>query len=83
MKLLITGMVFGKFCGENIQTNQTYSNGKFFKSCMTHGSQWSTFYPDYIYLNQIFRVWVKVYKFFISIFVIFGHLKHFNFLNKK
>jgi hypothetical protein len=31
---------------ENIQTNQTYSHGKFFKSCMDDGAEWSTFYPD-------------------------------------
>ena len=29
---------------ENIETNQTYSNGKMFKSCL--GAEWSTFYPD-------------------------------------
>ena len=32
---------------ENIQTNQTYSHGKMFKSCMgDNGAEWSTFYPD-------------------------------------
>ena len=32
---------------ENIQTNQTYSHGKMFKSCMgDDGAEWSTFYPD-------------------------------------
>jgi hypothetical protein len=31
---------------ENIQTNQTYSHGKLFKSCMENGAEWSTFYPD-------------------------------------
>ena len=29
---------------ENIQTNQTYYNGKIFKSCLD--ADWSTFYPD-------------------------------------
>ena len=32
---------------ENIQTNQTYSHGRMFKSCMgDDGAEWSTFYPD-------------------------------------
>ena len=29
---------------ENIQTNQTFSHGSMFKSCI--GAEWSTFYPD-------------------------------------
>ena len=29
---------------ENIQTNQTYSHGTMFKSCLD--AEWSTFYPD-------------------------------------
>ena len=29
---------------ENIQTNQTFSHGKLFKSCLE--AEWSTFYPD-------------------------------------
>ena len=29
---------------ENIQTNQTHSHGKMFKSCLD--AEWSTFYPD-------------------------------------
>ena len=47
LKLLNKYWSFDSLCMksiENIQTNQTYSHGKMFKSCIA--AEWSTFYPD-------------------------------------